>query len=378
MKAVASFKEILLAVFWGSLWHRYTMLKLIRMTLVTLLGLFIFYVSLDASINSAYVMNLGSAVAIAKHYALHFLKRLPQLLPFALTLTSAHLLIRMQRQNESLSLLMGGVSRLNLLFAFLKVALLGAVIVFATSDGWFFPPTSLKKSSISPASWLTLGILSKESDQFEAIPLDHELNHWLVYRRFNTPSKTFSDVFWIQSEKNWWHFETLVLKNHKKKTAVSEAKGFEADRFDVNSSNERIWSQHHQEIDLEIPLNIGQLTQEARGAQELSTLELWKALEGNFPKIQRPKLRAYLYYRLLQPLLCLLAPLFPAALTLSHQRASSNFWIYLISLFSLITLFMIGQSGLLLSASARMHPLWSLALPYFAAFLGTSYFIRRL
>lgn len=360
----------LLCLLAGSLWHRHMAWHFLKASALSLFALFIFYVCLDASMNSHEIRQFSGAIAFIHHYLLHFFKRLPQLLPFALTLASTHILLRMQRLHETISLVMGGSSRLSILSPFLRVCGMSSLIILACTEGWFFAPAEMKTVQINPMGWLTSTWVSRSSDPLEAIPLDHELECWLIFHHFDSDSKTFYNVFWIESDSSWWHFDHLkLLLPSDKQISSSYVVGYEADHFKKQPSNQRHWSAHYPSIELKIAVNLQQLSQEARGPQELPALDLWKALEGDFPKIQRPKLRSYLYYRLMQPLLCFFAPLPAAIITLRYSRQISVFAIYFFAIMALVTLFMVQQSGLLLASAGRMHPLWAIVCPTAVSFL---------
>ncbi len=164
------------------------------------------------------------------------------------------------------------------------------------------------------------------------------------------------------------------MLNEKKTGQVA---AIEADCFELQASGQRLWRGHFEHINLDMLIEDAQLVSEVRPAQELNIPALYQALQGDYPRIQGPKLRGYLYFRLLQPLLCLLAPLAAASVTLRYTRHLPHLMTYILSGSILGMTLMLQQSGLLLATSGRIHPMFSIACVSLAIFFLTGYAVKR-
>jgi lipopolysaccharide export system permease protein len=374
-----------------SLWHRHTFLRTASISLSILAALFFFYICLDASMNSTELKQLTGLKEWIFHYSYHFLKRLPLLLPFSLTLSTCHMMMKLQKQNELLSVSMSGASRLSILSAFFNLGFIFSLLVFMSVEGYFFPVVGLKSVHRPLERNLFSSSLFDNEEIYQAVPLNHKLNQWLIFRQYNNSTQTFYDVLWVENENQWWHFDTFTLIK-KDELSIESAQLF-SQQFPTSTAcaighgvdsiqkqhgeKSRHWTGHFKEKTIQLAIDPNQLIQEARPAQDLSVKELLKALQGSYPKIQKPRLRAYLYFRLLQPFLCIFAPLVPFALCMHFRRSMAPFWIYSISASSLLVLFMILQSSLLLCSSTRADPFWFLLCPIIIAFTSVSFFIKR-
>lgn len=356
-----------------TLWHRHLFRQLLSQTFLMLTLLLALYTFIDASINLSELRKLSSLDALIAHYVAIFVKRIPQLLPFALLLTSVKTLLNMQKHHEMVSLRMSGASKFSILTPFLVTALLCCALNWSLNEGLWTSPVEMKSVNFNPMSWVSNGWRLSNQDPLEAIPLDQKLESWLIFRQYDPEKKEFEDAFWIKNNQQWWHFKKLML-NEKKAGQVTAC---DADCFELQPSGQRLWRGHFEHLNLDMLIEDAQLVKEVRPAQELNIPNLYYALQGGFPQIQEPKLRGYLYFRLLQPLLCLLAPLAAASVTFRYTRHMPHLITYIISGAILGMTLMLQQSGLLLATSGRIHPLFSIASVSLAIFFLTGYAVKR-
>lgn len=355
-----------------TLWHKHLFKEILKSTLVTLSLLLGLYTFIDASINLSELKKLDRAFLLV-HYTAIFVKRIPQLLPFAFLLTSVRLFLDKQKHHELISLRMSGASKFSLLTPFLAASLVFCSLNWSLNEGLFTSPVEMKSVNFNPVSWITNNWTFGNQEPLEIIPLDDELESWLIFYQYNPEKKEFNDVFWIKNNTEWWHFKTLLLDHDNLKQATA----IEADCFELQSDGQRLWRGHFEELTLDMNIDESQLVKDIKPAQELNIIQLYHALEGDFPHIQRPKMRGYLYFRLLQPLLCLLAPLAAASVTLRYTRHTSTLMAYILASSILGMALMFQQSGLLLATSGRVHPLFSIACVSLAIFLTTGYAVKR-
>jgi lipopolysaccharide export LptBFGC system permease protein LptF len=364
--------SLIMSRYW-TLWRRHLFRQILLQTTLTLGLLLALYSFIDASIHLYDLKKLSQFNLLINHYAAIFIKRTPQLLPFALLFTSVRILLNMQKHHELISLRMSGASKFSILIPFLAAGFFASCLNWSLNEGLWTSPIEMKSVNFNPISWLSSSWHFGNQEPLEAIPLDDKLESWLIFHQYDQEKREFGDVFWIKNDQEWWHFKELILQN--KNRTISTA--IEADCFQLQPSGERFWSGHFDTLDFHLVIQDSQLITDLKPAQELNVFDLYQSLQKKHPQIQSSKLKGYLYFRMLQPLLCLLAPLAAASATLRYSRQLPTLMAYIISGSILAMTLMLQQSGLLLATSGRIHPLFSIGLVTLTIFFLTGYAVKR-
>jgi lipopolysaccharide export LptBFGC system permease protein LptF len=355
-----------------TLWHRHLFKQILKQSFFTLSLLLGLYTFIDASVNLSELKKLQTG-ELWVHYGALFIKRIPQLLPFAFLITSVKLLLDKQKHHELISLRMSGASKFSLMTPFLVASVIFCSLNWSLNEGLFSRPVEMKSVNFNPMTWLSSSWNLGNQEPLEAIPLDDELESWLIFHHYYPEKKEFNDVFWIKDAHQWWHFKKLAIQPLPTEQAIA----YEADCFEWQPGGKRLWRGHFEELNLDMSFDEAQLVKDVRPAQELNIIQLYHALKGDYPHIQKPKMRSYLYFRLLQPLLCLLSPLAAASVCLRYSRSLPTLMAYIVPCSILGMTLMLQQSGLLLATSARMHPIFSIGCVSLAIFLMTGYAVKR-
>lgn len=349
----------LLRTCFGNLWQRYFFHKALSQFLSLTGFLFFLYVLIDASVNYDELAKLPTWFDIIGHYLKQFVKRSPQLLPFALCLTSLKVFLEINQNHELTALLMGGFSRRQIISPLIRLGILCSLFIFLVFEGFLVPESvDLKNFNAAP-------FIKNPTQSLRTITLDDEHSRWLVYVNFEKEEQVFHQVFWIDGPDKVWHFDKLSLSES---SGSHLATGHNADYFTRNDQKQLSWKDHQETLALQFDIDIEQLTQEARAPEELDIIELFDALNSPFLQIHRSEYMGYFTFRALQPTSCLLALLIPIPWCIRPRRRLSPFFIYCFSILSLCIYFIVLQSGLILSTSGRAHPFFSLVLPIFSCF----------
>jgi lipopolysaccharide export LptBFGC system permease protein LptF len=343
----------------GNLWQRYFLKKTFKQFLSLSLLLFLLYVLIDASANYDELRQLHSWKSLTTHYLNQFVKRSPQLLPFALCLTSIKVLIEINYTHELIALLMGGFSRWQVALPLIRLGIFISAFVFLAFEGFLFPQSIyLKNFNTSP-------FFKSPAQSLRTITLDPEQKQWLIYVDYDAKEQIFHEVFWINEGLKVWHFTHLNLKEP---IDSHLATGHNADYFKRNNKNQMEWVEHRESQSLQFDIDVEQLTQEARAPEELDICELYDTLSSPFLQIHKNEYQAYFIFRSLQPLSCILALLIPIPWCIRPRKNIPVFFIYCSSLLFLCIYFMILQASLILSINGRAHPVFTLLLPIIGCF----------
>lgn len=357
----------------GNLWQKALLKIAAKRLIITLALLYALYILIDLSLNYTKQLSSLSYQTLLGHYLHEILKRLPQVAPFALVITTTQLLLRMHAQRQCLALLVAGWKPLALLTPFLRLAALLGATVFLTYEGVIYPTIALEES-------LTRNFTDAFGQQanLQAIALNKDLRAWLVFRSYDEKTTTFQDAFIIYETDKWSLAKSVTLIDpppsspHHSHSPFSRPhrerlKLLDHCLFERSQEGEMIWKDFAKEVEVELPIDRRQLLQDARCIRTLSLFELKQRLESAFPFLERNHLRTFLFYRALQPLHGINATLllFPCILSRRHfaSRRESQLLPLALGLILLSLYTIVFQAGLLLASSERLSPYFALVLP---------------
>ena len=346
----------------GNFWQRHLLKKGFSRFTATLLGLYALYILIDLSLNYGKHLYHLSMQHLISHYLFDILKRLPQIAPFALTLTVATQLLSMHRQKESIAIQMAGTSIPALVTPFIRLALLLGALILGIYEGLFFntiPLDSYNKVNIIPQN--------TSVQPLRGIALSDHLDQWLIFETFDPRKSTFKNALLIDSENTWHFINDLKIMQNNESKKVTNAQLSESITFSRSSIGKMVWSKNPSDLVIPLSLDLQQLLEDTKLSGQLNMYEIITRLCNPFPLIERNLLHALLYYRLVQPLHCINAVLIALFWTvrrkLMAQRTNSYAFTLIKCLVSLAIYNILFQAGLLLASSGLCSPLHSILAP---------------
>lgn len=342
----------------GTLWQRHLFFKALLRLCLTLCALFSLYILIDLSLNYGKHLYQLNSIDLTLHYFFDCLRRLPQILPFSLVLTTAGTLIKMHENRESLAISLATSTYRAIIAPFLTLSLVSGLLMLFLYEGIIFQTVSLdnlKKTEIIPQKSFP--------GPLRSIALNDQLNSWLIYHDYDQKSSTFPKALFLDGHHKWHVIKNLKIKDHPSRTIAQQSLTF----YRRKSDDGVFWKQNPPDQEFFLEIEPRQLVQESQPASSLNVIEITQRLFNPFPLVERDLLYALLFYRLVQPLHCINATLIALFWTMSLQQAcrrkSSATLTTIASIVSLALYSIIIQSGLLLASTRFLSPLLSIALP---------------
>lgn len=345
----------------GGVWQRHLLTKALHRLCATLCVLYGLYILIDLSVNYGKHLYHLSPGDLTVHYLFDCLRRLPQILPFSLLLTTATLMLQMNETREMLAITLATSPSKAIYTPLLWLSLFSGLIMISLYEGVFFQTIALdnyKKTEIIPHKKLPSSLRS--------VALNNNLTSWLVYTHFDPSNNTFSSALLLEGQHQW-----QIIKNLKVDESAPHAIAQESLLFKRRKETEEVyWKQNPPNTPIELDLNHKELIEESKPVSSMNIFEIIKRLQNPYPLVERDLLHSLLYYRILQPLHCINAILIalfwtgPTSPLRLAGRRKSSFAIAIIS--SVVTLALYSiliQSGLLLSSTRLFPPYVSLLLP---------------
>jgi lipopolysaccharide export system permease protein len=119
------------------------------------------------------------------------------------------------------------------------------------------------------------------------------------------------------------------------------------------------------------------ITETLRPASDLSLSQLWGQLDLNksdkIKSDKKAKIETALYHKLVMPWLCLLAVLAPLPYCVQFSRNPPQFFIYVLGMFGLVTLYLLMSALATISQNQVADPFWVLLFPMVLIGCGCSW-----
>ncbi len=285
-----------------------------------------------------------------EYYLCVFSRRIDILLPFAVLISTIRILLMLQSRNELVALLASGISIRKIINPMLVVSFMAAALLYANYQ--FVIPYALPRTI-----FIQQMEFGKEEPK-DTNPHIHEIvledTSRIVYQSYDPLEKQFHDVFWIRSPDEIYHIKTLspeakapigkyvdkLLRNKEgflEKKESSEIAKMESMQFNEASLKNSI-----------TPAN----------EQSLTQLQRQQTLYKHSYSDRAIEIRSNYFYKLMFPLLAILAFIGPAPYCLEFRKQLPVFMVYLLSLASLLCFFLLLQATFIL-AKANIIPSWA-------------------
>ena len=339
------------------LWKR-TLLKEFLLTfLLIIMGSFLLFVTLDYSMH-AKVLHAN----IILYYLAQFSKYGEIFIPTALLIATIKVLSTSNSRNELLALKVAGISSKRILAPFLLCGVFFAALLWLNFET--FQPKAF--------AYINHSEVKKRLKKTEVYPLMLSDSSLIVYGHFDPKEKKFSDVYWLKNFDQLFAIKNLYCDNKK-------PRGDEVDCIVRNSDNRMKRGEHLINYTFtDMPLETESVASLVSPPKWQSISELFQNIRGtDFSSLTNKEaaIATFLTYKLTLPLGALLAILGPAAACFTIRRGIPIFFIYAISLFSLITFFTLLNASVILGENQVVAPFVAVLTPVmlFSLIFGWNY-----
>lgn len=345
------------------LWQRYLFSEIFKVFFFFLFTFFFLYSILEYSTHMDDFFNESKFqfAEVLIYYWNHFLKRADLLLPLALLISTIKVLTALNSRREWTVLQVAGLKTRQLLKPFFAVALLSCLFNFLNFE--FLLPKALSQIDQFRAAHF------KHSHRAQREKLLHLLllkdNSKLIYQFYDSSKDALFDVLWIRSPDDLWRMKFLS-SNPTQPTAqyvdhlIRNEEGFleKAESYDIYHFKELTWS----------PSMTGKsfIPFENRSIKELYTLAFHTQTTTSY---EFPKIVTQLCFKCTIPFIAFIVILATAPACLKFSRQFNFFLIYAISLFGLLSCYMIMDALVTLGENNVISPLIATFTPL--VLLGT-------
>lgn len=293
------------------------------------------------------------------YYLCTFSRRLDVLLPFTILIGTIRTLLSFQARNELVALLASGIPLSRLMSPFIIVGLTCAGILYCNFE--FFLPRAQPR-----ALFIQENSFGKRHLETEATPIREVLlkdMSRMIYRTYNPVIRQFEDVYWIASLDKIYHMKRLTCETSSPTGAMVDIITRDA-RGNLNhTASYPTLVLKEMQFDEESLINSITPPRD----QSLSMLYSQMRLYGKSMAERAVDIRCNFIYKLVFPLMCLLAIMAPASWCLSFRRHIPHFMIYLLALSGLFCFFLLLQVAFVLGKSQIVTPALALLFPWACA-----------
>lgn len=323
------------------------------------------YIIIDLMAHIKYVVDPDTSLKTwVVYYLALFAIRLEILLPFAILIAAIRCLILMTHNGESIALLSAGVSKSKILMPFLAAAA-GAACLLYINYACISPYATTELSIIQEKKYGTISA-DKESPLHEVLLNDGSK---LIYKHYNPRTREFEDTFLIISADAIFHCKTLSTTGlgkwvdkieRRKDTGLLEKTGS--------------WPEY---LFTEMELGQEALERYARSVNELPLYELVyeSSLYRHAATRRAYEVRAMLWYKMLYPLIIIIAFIGCAPFCLRFSRSTPLLMIYLVAIAALFCINILMAATFTLAKSGVYPAFLIIGIPWAALvfFFGRNY-----
>lgn len=354
------------------LWQRYFFQEIFKVFFFFLFSFFFLYSLLEYSthMDDFFKDKHFQIGELLGYYGNQFLKRADLLLPLALLIATIKVLTTLNTRREWMVLLVAGLSTRRLLQPFFAVAFLSCLFNFLNFE--FLLPRALLQIDEFHATHF------KHSHRAQRKELIHLLslrdNSKLIYQSYDSEKDALFDVVWIRSPDDIWRMKFLSADPAKpiaqyvdhltrnREGLLEKSESHELYRFNNLKWHPRMTGKSF------IPF-------ESRSLKNLFHLAF---KDKSTTAYEFPKIITQLCFKSVIPFIAFIIVLFIAPICLTFSRHLNLFLIYALSLFGLLSCYMVMDSLVTLGENTVISPLIAAFLPLtILGVISTWNFLRK-
>jgi len=287
-------------------------------------------------------------------------KRAEIILPLAFVLALNKILLSLNQSHALIALLTGGLKKRTLLRPCFMVALLLAAFLLYNFQ------IVIPKALPYLESFEKQNFRKKEQQDYQATSAYHltlQDQEHLLFGRYDATTHTLYDVYYLPSLGDIWKIKHLVHN-------TSGCLGYHIDHF-VRNDQGNLYKEGSYQQYLFPELTIDPMSHLSTVAlvEQMSLSELYLLTKKSPAKIAQSA-KAHLVFKLLSPFLSCLLIMSCAPFCMNFSRKLPIFLIYAISIFGVISFFIITDSAIILCENNNMNPIIIISLPFLLCITG--------
>lgn len=344
------------------IWERYFIKEFLKILSVFLGCFYGLYILIDyASHTSAlphHQIHIKGA-ELFRYYLFIFVSRAEILIPVALLIAFIKTVCTLNRHQELVTLMAGGIKLKTLLRPFIVIGLIFTALIFLNEQ--FLLPTALKKlRRIEDATKH-----QKRKPQMIAHSIVLEDGSLFLFQIYDTSKEQFFDSYWIQSIDSIYRIKFLS-------PLFPVPLGYFVDHLTRQPNGELdVVTSFSDHFFPDLHFNQEILQSTLIDSDALSLTELWSQLPPEKKAVlseRESKLYTSFYWKILIPWLCFFAIIAPAPICVRFSRQMPLFLIYACGIFGLIGVYLFLDAAQVISQRQVLDPMWAFGFPFVLLF----------
>lgn len=355
------------------IWQRYFLKELAKVFCLFLCCFYGLYVIIDYASHTSGLPGHHMQVSwkdLLLYYGYIFIGRAEILIPLALLIAVVKTLCTLNVRNELIALMASGIKLKVLLRPFLFVGLLFVAALYLNEQ--FLLPSAL--TTLQRIEDATKNAKRQKNQITSVQNVMLEDGSVMLYQSYDTAKLHFFDVYWIRSIDDIYRMKTLApnseapigrFVDHLRRDPSGQLARVEA--FEMKAFPE-------------MRFNPERLQETLTNPDLLSIVKLWHQLpeaSETYSEKESQTLTAF-YWKMGIPWLCLLAAIGPMPFCVRFSRQLPIFFIYVCSIFGLITFYLILDASLIVAKRQVIEPLMALGIPFTLVMAAALYRYRSL
>lgn len=354
------------------IWERYFLREVLKYFFFFILVFYGLYVLIDYSSHSS-SLNYGHSrfkiYEIAIYYLCEFVERTEVLIPFGLLLATIRTLTNLNIHNELVALMASGVKIRTLLRPFILVGLAMVMLMYINTQLWM--PYALQRINHIDQKHRSQKNKSNQNLTVQSLALKDKTS--IIFQNYDIVEKKIIDAYWIRNINDIYRIKYLYPYNEI-------PIGHFVDHLQRSANGEMtvVATVDTQQFP-EMRFHRRDLFQGMIAPEDESLTDLWKKLPQNesITSEKESEVLAVFYHKMIMPWLCLLAVVGPAPFCIRYNRNMPLFFIYALSIFGLVAIYLIFDATLVLGKRQILEPWLAILVPFFVCTGAASYkFVR--
>lgn len=343
----------------NKLWKRYLFSEILKVFLLFIISFYLLYILIDYSLHANHFAKIKTFCYsdIFYYYFYLIIKRLDIVLPLALVIALNKVLLKLNQNNELISLAVGGLNPRQILAPFFVVASVISMVVFLNFE--YCIPHSLDYLERFENQYFKKKTL-KNYEKRSAYSLVLQDGSTLLFSCYHKKEQTFEDVFYLPDKNEIWKMKTLKLQ-------VNGPEGFFVDHLVKNPENLLIQKGSYEKKafpHLVVDFSVRKKTALPFEHQSVSALRSLIKNNTSLYQAHASRIKTQLYIKLFTPFISFLVILCIAPFCMIFSRRLPILLLYAMSIFGLITFFTILDAAVILGENNYFPPLIAVATPF--------------
>ena len=350
------------------IWERYFLTEIFKYFFFFLFIFYGLYVLIDYSSHASsfhYSHSHFKPYDIAVYYLCEFIERMEVLIPFGLLLATIRTLTNLNTHNELVALMASGVKIRTLLRPFIFVGLAMVLLMYINAQFWM--PYALQKINHIDQKHRSQKNKSNQTLAVQNLVLKDKTS--VIFQNYDSLEMKLIDAYWVRNINDIYRIKYLHPYNEV-------PTGHLVDHLQRKPGGELtiVASFDNKEFP-EMRFHKRDLFQSIIDPNDESLTDLWRKLPqgSSITSEKESEIISVFYHKMIMPWLCLLAVIGPAPFCTRFNRNMPLFFIYALSIFGLVAVYLILDATLILGKRQIAEPWLAILMPFFACVGAVSY-----